>query len=166
MDYLQSIVSPEVYWSVLLIIHGLISITLIGALSHQAFSLFKNTSPKKNNIVARYGAVQGSIYTSTVCILWLITFLFGGWIYARYRIAIRIPLEQQGIWLTQGFFELKEHLVTLGFFLLPSYYALWKFDPNNEFLFAKKFLTLTLTFLCWYSFLVGHIVNNVRGFGS
>ncbi len=166
MEFLYSFIPADIFWSILLIIHGLLSVALLGAMSHQAYSLFRKQKSSNKNIIDRFGSVQSSIYTQAICILWILTFLFGGWIYAKYRIAIRIPMEQQGFWLTQGFFELKEHLITIGFFLLPGYYALWKFDVENEFSKAKKYLTLTLTFICWYSFLVGHIVNNVRGFGS
>jgi hypothetical protein len=31
---------------------------------------------------------------------------------------------------------------------------------------ARKWLTVTLAAFVWFMFLVGHIVNNVRGFGS
>jgi len=166
MEFLYSLIPADIYWSILLILHGLLSVALIGALSHQAYSVFKSKKSSSANILERFGSVQSSLYTQSVCVLWVLAFIFGGWIYAKYRIAIRIPMEQQGFWLTQGFFELKEHLITVGFFLLPGYYALWKYDLQHDFNRAKKYLTLTLALICWYSFLVGHIVNNVRGFGS
>ena len=168
MEFIYSLIPVEVFWSILLIVHGLLSVALLGALSHQAFSLVKldkRATPQSNSIVHRFSSVQSSLYTHTVCTMWILSFIFGGWIYAKYRIAIRIPMEQQGMWLTQGFFELKEHLVSLGFFLLPGYYALWN-SGTNLYSKAKKYLTLTLAMICWYSFIVGHIVNNVRGFGS
>ena len=166
MDFLYSVISVEVFWSILLIVHGLLSVALLGALTHQACSLFSKNKNQTQNLLNRFGSVNSAVYTSSICLLWVLSFLFGGWIYSKYRIAIRIPMEQQGMWLTQGVFELKEHLVTIGYFLLPGYYALWKINTSQNFQTAKKFLTLTLAFICWYSFLVGHIVNNVRGFGS
>jgi hypothetical protein len=27
-------------------------------------------------------------------------------------------------------------------------------------------VTALLAFICWFNFLVGHVLNNVRGFGS
>ena len=30
----------------------------------------------------------------------------------------------------------------------------------------RKWLTVTLAGMCWAIFLIGHVVNNVRGFGS
>jgi hypothetical protein len=37
---------------------------------------------------------------------------------------------------------------------------------NPQYDGARKGITVTLAAFCWYIFLVGHIVNNVRGFGS
>ena len=31
---------------------------------------------------------------------------------------------------------------------------------------ARKWVTVVLAAFCWFAFLAGHIVNNVRGFGS
>ncbi len=76
--------------------------------------------------VTRFRAVQGAGYATAVCVLWVITFLMGAWIYIKYRIYIRIPIERAGYWKTQGFFEMKEHLVTIGLGLLPAYWYLWK----------------------------------------
>ena len=38
----------------------------------------------------------------------------GSYIYTKYRIYVRIPIEQAGYWKTQGFFEFKEHVATIG----------------------------------------------------
>ena len=96
----------------------------------------------------------------------MLAFIFGGWIYTKYRIYVRIPIEQEGHWKTQGVFELKEHLVSLGLGLLPFYWHLWKKPRGDGDDAARKWLTVVLAAICWYAFLVGHIVNNVRGFGS
>ena len=39
-------------------------------------------------------------------------------------------------------------------------------ELNESFIKARSYLTAMLAIICWFSFLVGHIVNNVRGFGS
>jgi hypothetical protein len=79
---------------------------------------------------------------------------------------VRIPIEQEGFWKTQGVFELKEHLASIGIGLLPIYWYFWKNARDPEYDSPRKWLTVTLAGICWYIFLVGHIVNNVRGFGS
>ena len=98
--------------------------------------------------------------------LWVLAFIFGGWIYTKYRIYVRIPIEQEGLWKTLGAFELKEHLATIGLGLLPFYWYLWKNARNAAYDSARKWLTVVLAAICWYAFLAGHVVNNVRGFGS
>jgi hypothetical protein len=67
---------------------------------------------------------------------------------------------------TLGAFELKEHLVTIGLGLLPVYWYLWKNARDVASDSARKWLTAVLAAICWYAFLVGHVLNNVRGFGS
>jgi hypothetical protein len=99
-------------------------------------------------------------------VLWVLAFILGGWIYAKYRISVRIPIEQEGFWKTLGSFELKEHLTTIGLGLLPVYWHLWKNARNAAYSSARKWLTVVLAAICWYAFLVGHVVNNTRGFGS
>jgi hypothetical protein len=64
--------------------------------------------------VTRFRRVHGASYAAAVCVLWIVTFIFGAWIYTKYRIYVRIPIEQDGFWKTQGAFELKEHLATIG----------------------------------------------------
>jgi hypothetical protein len=114
--------------------------------------------------------VSGPRYAGAVCVLWLLAFIFGGWIYTKYRIYVRIPIEQEGFWKTQGAFELKEHLASIGLALLPFYWYLWQCARDvtlgPAYASTRKWLTVVLAVICWYAFLVGHIVNNVRGFGA
>jgi hypothetical protein len=116
--------------------------------------------------VTRFRAVTGPAYATAVCVLWVVTFILGAFIYTKYRIYIRIPIEQAGYWKTQGFFELKEHFASFGLGLLPIYWYFWKNAQNPEYDGARKGATLVLTAMCWFIFIVGHVVNNVRGYGS
>ena len=115
--------------------------------------------------MARFRAVSGPSYAAAVCLLWVLAFIVGGWIYAKYRIYVRVPIEQEGFWKTLGSFELKEHLSTIGLGLLPFYWYLWKNVRDAAYDSARKWLTALLAAICWFAFLVGHVVNNVRGFG-
>jgi hypothetical protein len=167
MDFVLDYISVSTYWTILFIIHALLAVALLGALTHQAASVL---APPRAGVgagfVTHFRSVSGPRYATAVCVIWVLAFIFGGWIYSRYRIDIRIPFEQQGLWKTQGVFELKEHLVTLGLGLLPIYWYLWKDARNAAYASARKWLTVVLAAICWYAFLVGHIVNNVRGFAS
>ena len=169
MDFIYDyIVSVNTFWTILFIVHGLLAVALLGALSHQAMSVLmrERRVAGPRGFVTRFGSVQGASYATAICVLWIVTFIFGAWIYTKYRISIRIPIEQDGFWKTQGAFEMKEHLVTIGLGLLPIYWFFWRNSRNAEYDSPRKWLTVTLAAMCWYAFLTGHIVNNVRGFGS
>jgi hypothetical protein len=168
MDFVFDYISVNTYWTILLIIHGLLAVALLGALTHQAMSVLMPVRQARGetNFVTRFRAVQGAGYAAAVCALWVVTFIFGAWIYTEYRIYVRIPIEQAGFWKTQGFFEMKEHLATIGLGLLPIYWYLWKNFRNAEYNRPRKWVTGYLAGTCWFIFLVGKVVNNVRGFGS
>jgi protein-S-isoprenylcysteine O-methyltransferase Ste14 len=147
------LISVNTFWTILLIVHGLLAIALLGALTHQAMAVLMPVR-------------QAAGYATAICVLWILTFLMGAWIYTKYRIYVRIPIEQAGYWKTQGFFELKEHAATLGLGLLPIYWYIWKNVHDPEYDGVRKSVTALLAFICWFNFLVGHVLNNVRGFGS
>jgi hypothetical protein len=166
MDFIFDYISVRTFWTILFIVHALFAVALLGALTHQAVSVLMPVRQAASpGFVTRFRAVQGAGYATAICVLWVITFLMGAWIYVKYRTQIRIPLERASFWKTQGVFELKEHLVTIGLGLLPAYWFLWK-NKAPEYESARKWVTVVLAAFCWYAFLVGHIVNNVRGFGS
>ena len=167
MDFVFDYISVNTFWTILLIIHALLAVALLGALTHQAASVLAPVRQAAGpGFVTRFRAVQGAAYATAVCVLWIVAFIFGAWIYTKYRIYIRMPIEEMGFWKTQGFFEMKEHLATIGLGLLPAYWYLWKNARTPEFDSVRKWLTVTLAGMCWAIFLIGHIVNNVRGFGS
>jgi hypothetical protein len=168
MDFILDYVEETTYWSILFICHALLAVTLLGALTHQAFSVLApvRRTAGSASFVERFRGVHGAAYATAVCVLWVIAFFFGAWIYTKYRIDIRIPIEEMGYWKTQGFFELKEHVATIGLGLLPAYWYFWKNARRAEFDSVRKGVTVTLTGMCWAIFLIGHTVNNVRGFGS
>ena len=167
-DFVLDYVSVNTFWSILFIIHALLAVALLGALTHQAASVLMPVRQVAGagNFVTRFRAVHGPGYATAVCVLWIVTFFFGAWIYTKYRMYVRIPIEQAGYWKIQGVFELKEHLAVIGLGLLPIYWYFWKNARVPDYDGARKGVTVTLAAFCWFMFLVGHIVNNVRGFGS
>jgi hypothetical protein len=160
------LISVNTFWTILLIVHGLLAIALLGALTHQAMAVLMPVRQTAGGFVTRFRAVPAAGYATAICVLWILTFLMGAWIYTKYRIYVRIPIEQAGYWKTQGFFELKEHAATLGLGLLPIYWYIWKNVHDPEYDGVRKSITALLAFICWFNFLVGHVLNNVRGFGS
>jgi hypothetical protein len=160
--------SVNTFWTILLIIHGLLAVALLGALTHQAMAVAMpvRQPAAAGNFVGRFRAVPAAGYATAVCVLWVVTFIMGAWIYTKYRIYIRIPIEQAGYWKTQGFFELKEHVVTIGMGMLPAYWYFWKNARDPQYDSARKWITVVLAGMIWFGFIVGHVVNNVRGYGS
>jgi hypothetical protein len=168
VDVVYDYISVTTFWTILLIAHGLVAVALLGALTHQAASVLMPARQTAGapTFTQRFGGVQGASYATAVCLLWVTTFIFGAWLYAKYRIHVRIPIEQEEFWKTQGSFELKEHLAVIGLGLLPVYWLFWKNPREPQFAAPRKWLTVSLAGMCWYMFVVGHVVNNVRGFGS
>ncbi len=165
-DFLLDYITVNTYWTILFTCHALAAVALLGALTHQGLSVLMPVRQGAGGFVTRFRAVQGAGYATAVCVLWVVTFFFGAWIYTKYRMYVRIPIEQQGYWKTQGIFELKEHMASIGLGLLPIYWYFWKNARDPEYDSPRKWLTVTLAAFCWFMFLTGHIVNNVRGFGS
>lgn len=158
--------SVNTFWTILLIIHGLLAVALLGAITHQAAAVMMPVRRTAGNFVDRFRAVAAPGYATAVCVLWVLTFILGAWIYTKYRIYVRIPMEQGAYWKSVGFFEMKEHAATIGLAVLPLYWYFWKNAASTSYAGARKGVTLLLATICWFNFLVGHVLNNVRGFGS
>jgi hypothetical protein len=170
-DFVLDYISDTTFWTILMIVHGLLAVALLGAITHQAMSVLMPVRRVAGvvgeaGIVTRFRSVQGAGYAAAVCVLWIVIYIFGSWLYTKFRMYVRIPIEAQGFWKTQGVFDLKEHVASIGLGLLPIYWYFWKNARNAEYDSARKWLTVVLAAMVWYMFLVGHIVNNVRGFGS
>lgn len=150
--------------TVLLMVHGILAVFLLGALTHQVFGVWWRPARGDQSFFGSYRAVRAERYVNTVIILYVLTYLVGGFLlYPEYRYIVRPVLEQLRLNSILGSFELKEHFMTVGIGLLPVYWYLWK-QPQTS-VTARKLVTLVLTLLVWYGFIVGHLLNNTRGFG-
>ena len=76
---------------------------------------------------------------------------------------MRPALEDTQNSAANGVFEIKEHLVAIGLGLLPAYWLLWQPPLTAETAAARRYLTWLLAFFVWWSFIVGHLLNNIRG---
>jgi hypothetical protein len=65
-----------------------------------------------------------------------------------------------------GTFELKEHFAVVGLAILPAYWHFWRLPLADEHRRTRMGLTAVLAFIVWWNFLVGHVINNVRGYGA
>jgi len=139
---------------------------LLGAVTHQLVAVWAPVRIKAGNFVGRVRAVPSTSYVNAIVILYLVTALFGGWIYTNYRITARLTLEQGAFWWTFAAFELKEHFVALGLAVLPAYWWYWQPTRGEEYASTRAMLTTLIALIVWYSFLVGHLTNNIRGLGT
>jgi|SRR6266404_725710 hypothetical protein len=148
----------------LLILHGLLAVALLGAVTHQALSVWLPARKTASSFVARMRGVTATSYVNAIVVLYALTALLGGIIYPTYRLNVRIVLEQMQLHVPNGAFELKEHFVALGFGMLPAYWYFWRAPEAIEHARARAVLTAILAFIVWWGFLVGHVLNNIRGF--
>lgn len=164
----MAMVSVNTWWTIWLLVHLILSVGLLGALTHQTAAALMPVRQLSGppGIVTRFRAVPGAGYAAAVCVMWILTFIVGAFIYTKYRTYIRIPIEQAGYWKTQGFFDFKEHIASIGLTLLPIYWWLWKNEQSREYDTPRRMVTIVLCISCWFLFIVGHVLNNVRGFGS
>lgn len=153
--------------TVLLICHGVLGAILVGALTHQSISVWWPAKAGANSdIISSVRSVTAAKYTNTVVVLYLAQAILGGvFLYPTYRVFVRTFLEQLHRYPTVGSFELKENFVAIGLGLLPAYWYYWRQPLAADQARNRALVTVFLTFIVWWAFLVGHIINNIRGFG-
>ena len=142
------------FWTTLLIIHGLLAVALLGAITHQAVSVWMPVRSKAGNFVTRFRAVPSTSYVTAIIVLYVVTFIMGAWIYTQYRFTSRLALEQLRFFKTVGVFEMKEHVATIGIILLPAYWAFWRQPLSEDYAAARKNVTLLLAIVVWTNFLI------------
>jgi hypothetical protein len=150
----------------LLIVHGLVAVALLGGITHQAIAACW-PARRKDGFFTSFRGVAAARYTNANIVLYLVAATLGGIVYASYRITVRTYLESARLWSANGSFEVKEQFVAVGLGMLPLFWWVWQepLDPAKA--VARKAITAILCFIVWYSFLVGHVLNNIRGlFGT
>ena len=104
-------------------------------------------------------------YATAIVVLYVASTLLGATLYLSFRVDIRPDLERAGHWRALGLFDLKEHFVSIGLALLPAYWVCWRRPSADQSSRMATALTLILAFIVWWSFLIGHVLNNIMGFG-
>ena len=150
----------------LLILHGLVAVALIGAITHQTLTTFAPPGTKPHSFFGRFRAMPGAGFTNAIVVLYLISALLGAVVYLYFKVDIQPNLERDRHWHAMGFFDLKEDFVAIGLGILPAYWFCWRNSVNNaQDHQIRAALTLLLAFIVWWAFLVGHVMNNIGGFG-
>jgi hypothetical protein len=149
---------------VLLILHGLLAVGLLGAITHQALSVLPLAAAKgPRTFMGRFRGVNAPAYATPIVVLFVVTAIGGALLYPQYRIDVRPALEDMQNAAANGVFEIKEHLIAIGLGLLPAYWQLWQQPLENGATSARRAVTLLLAFFVWWGFIVGHVLNNIRG---
>lgn len=145
---------------VLLILHGLASVFLLGALSHQLVSVWGALRRQAPSFMERVRAVHGPSYTDAVVVLYVTTWLLGILIYPAYTMGIRQDFKMD-VPVAFGVFEIKEHVAAIGLGMLPAYAWSWRRPETTA--TTRKMLVTLLALIVWFDFLVGHVLNNLGG---
>jgi hypothetical protein len=148
----------------LLILHGLVGVALLGAITHQLVSMYRRRTVRSGSFIDRYTGVNQQIFVVAVISLFITQVVLGAIIYPTYRLDVRIPFEEMFLFKAVGVFEMKEHFAGLGIGMLPLYFWLWRPEIADTHRRDRIAITSILAFIVWWDFLIGHILNNIRGF--
>lgn len=147
----------------LLIVHGILALFLVGAVTHQALGVFWPRRPGQTDFLANARGIRPQVYVTPIVILFTITFILGASIYPVYRVYVRPPLEDLRVLYGIGLFEIKENFAAIVLAALPAYWYFWK--RTSDYPTTRAALTAIVFVTVWYNFIAGHILNNLRGFG-
>jgi len=148
----------------LLILHGLIAVALIGAVTHQAFAAtLRQVEPRGRSFFARFRSTDAAGYSNAVVILFVTVMAIGAVLYPRYRSIVRPFIQDLDLRAANGAFELKEHFSALGLMLLPAYWACWKQPLAREYESARIGLTWIIAMTVWWNFVVGQLLVAIKG---
>src|SRR5450759_4509506 len=110
----------------LLIVHGLLAVALLGAVTHQTASAWLPARKPAGSFAGRFRAVAPASYTKAIVVLYVCTALLGAIIYPEFRVSIRGVLEEMDVRAAMGAFEMKEHFAVVGLAVLPAYWFFWR----------------------------------------
>ena len=150
----------------ILIVHGLVAVALLGAITHHALATCAAPNAKPSSFFDRFRSVPAERFANAVIVLYLTSALLGAVVYLYFKMDIQPYLERDRHWYAMGFLDLKEDFVAVGLGVLPAYWFCWRGPADSQHNLIRTILTILLAFIVWWSFLVGHVLNDIRGFGS
>ena len=116
----------------LLIVHGLVAVALLGAITHQTLATWAPARARPGSFFGRFRAVPSASFANAIVVLYAVSALLGAIVYLYFRVDIRPELEHAGHWQALGLFDLKEHFVAIGLALLPAYWVCWRRPRADE----------------------------------
>src|SRR5215475_12380567 len=147
--------------TILLVLHGVLAVFLLGAITHQALGVFWPRRPGQTDFVANMRGVRPQIYAKAIVYMYVIEFILGAVLYPTYRVVARPPLEDLQLTYVIGLFEVKENFAAIVLAMLPAYWYFWKRYPDYK--TTRSAITAIIFVVVWYNMIAGHLVNNARG---
>lgn len=147
------------FWAIL---HGIMAIVLLGAVTHQGLTVWRKPAPA-TLFFDRFRAISADRFANTVAILYVLTFALGAYIYPTFVLDVKGAVADYGMRKTIGMFQMKEHICVIGLGLLPAYWHFWRSVPLTESISARRFLTTFMMLGVWWNLVIGHILMNVKG---
>lgn len=147
------------FWTIL---HGIVAIGLLGAVTHQGLTVWRRPAASQL-FVDRFRAIPAVRFANAIAVLYVLTFALGAYIYPVFVLDVKGAVADYGMRKTIGVFQIKEHVAVIGLVMLPAYWHFWRSVPAAHSAPTRRFLT-TLMMLCvWWSLVIGHVLNNVKG---
>jgi hypothetical protein len=146
----------------LLLLHSIVAVALLGAVTHQAFAASRRADARKTSFLGRFRGTDPGAYGTAVVVLFIAVSLMGAFLYPDYRRVVRPLLQTLDMRSPNGAFELKEHFSALGLAILPAYWVIWK-KPAAEYGAARVWLTWILAAIVWWNFMVGEVLVIIKG---
>jgi hypothetical protein len=148
----------------LLIVHGLLAVALLGAVTHQASAaVSRRAETRKSGFVTRFRTTDAIAYRNAVVALYCAVMLLGAILYPTYRTLVRPMLQDLDLRAANGVFELKEHFSALGLVVLPAYWVCWSPPLKPEYAIARVWLAWIMASIVWWNFLAGQVLVAIKG---
>jgi hypothetical protein len=148
--------------SFLTILHGLVAIALIGAVTHQGLTVWRKHGPAEL-FINRFRAILAVRFATSITVLYVLAFALGAYIYPTYVLDVKGSIADYGMRKTVGLFQIKEHMAVIGLALLPVYWHFWRSVPLTTAIGTRRFLTTFLMLGVWWNLIIGHVLNNLKG---
>jgi hypothetical protein len=151
-------------FTTLVLLHGLLSVALLGALTHQAFAVVaRRAEARGTSFMSRFRGTDPAAYSTAIVVLFAVVILTGAVLYPNYRMVVRPALQALDLRAANGAFEIKEHLSAMGLILLPAYWAIWRQPLLPEYSAARTGLTWILAGTVWWNFVIGQLLVTIKG---
>jgi hypothetical protein len=82
----------------LLIVHGLVAVALLGAITHQALATWAPSRARPDSFFGRFRGVPSASYANAIVVLYAAAALLGAIVYLHFRVDIRPDLERARHW--------------------------------------------------------------------